>query len=202
MRLVSGVTGPLIVCGDLNCISPEDAIDRSAMIEAFRSFSPDAEAAVDQFIESGRHVFRALGELGLRMPSRRRAGVTPFDRPHQYGQEFGHAHRSYSCQRCDRGRRRRGRPQRRQQSSERSSPSAGRVSTETDGRGQLTLRRGEPPSARRCMARKRANPLCRNTQAGTLMISSSQISPRKSLVLLGAQPVREAAGRQLDVVDT
>ena len=66
VRLVSGVTGPLIVCGDLNCISPEDAIDRSAMIEAFRSFSPDAEAAVDQFIESGRHVFRALGELGLK----------------------------------------------------------------------------------------------------------------------------------------
>jgi endonuclease/exonuclease/phosphatase family metal-dependent hydrolase len=66
VRLVSGVTGPLIVCGDLNCISPEDAIDRSAMIEAFRSFSPDAEAAVHQFIESGRHVFRALGELGLK----------------------------------------------------------------------------------------------------------------------------------------
>jgi endonuclease/exonuclease/phosphatase family metal-dependent hydrolase len=65
VRLVKGVTGPLIVCGDLNCISPEDAVDRSAMIEAFRSFSPDAEAAVDQFIESGRHVFRALGELGL-----------------------------------------------------------------------------------------------------------------------------------------
>ena len=65
VRLVSGVRSP-IVCGDLNCISPEDTIDRSAMIEAFRSFSPDAEAAVDQFIESGRHVFRALGELGLK----------------------------------------------------------------------------------------------------------------------------------------
>jgi endonuclease/exonuclease/phosphatase family metal-dependent hydrolase len=66
VRLVFGLTGPLIVCGDLNCISPEDAIDRSAMIDAFRSFSPDAEATVDQFIESGRHVFRALAELGLK----------------------------------------------------------------------------------------------------------------------------------------
>jgi endonuclease/exonuclease/phosphatase family metal-dependent hydrolase len=66
VRLISGVTGPLVVCGDLNCISPEDSIDRAAMIEAFRSFSPAAEAAVDQFIESGRHVFRALGELGLK----------------------------------------------------------------------------------------------------------------------------------------
>lgn len=65
VRLISGITGPLIVCGDLNCISPEDVIDRAALIEGFRRFSSDAEAAVDQFIESGRHVFRALGALGL-----------------------------------------------------------------------------------------------------------------------------------------
>jgi endonuclease/exonuclease/phosphatase family metal-dependent hydrolase len=78
VRLVSDVTGPLIVCGDLNCISPDDAIDRAAMIDAFRSFSRHAEAAVDQFIESGRHVFRALGELGLKdaiPPSGRRYSI-------------------------------------------------------------------------------------------------------------------------------
>jgi exodeoxyribonuclease III len=66
VRLVFGLTGPLIVCGDLNCISPEDAIDRSALVEAFRSISPDAEATVDRFIESGQHVFRALADLGLK----------------------------------------------------------------------------------------------------------------------------------------
>ena len=65
-RLVEGLAGGVIVCGDLNCISPEDDIDRLRLIEAFRSFSADPEAAVDQFIESGRQVFAALGRLGFR----------------------------------------------------------------------------------------------------------------------------------------
>jgi endonuclease/exonuclease/phosphatase family metal-dependent hydrolase len=65
-QLVEGLTGPVIVCGDLNCISPEDNIDRLQMIEAFRSFSTNPAAAVDQFIESGKQVFRTLGELGFK----------------------------------------------------------------------------------------------------------------------------------------
>jgi endonuclease/exonuclease/phosphatase family metal-dependent hydrolase len=65
-RLVSGLTGPALVCGDLNCISPEDNIDRLQMAEAFRSFSTNPEAAVDQFVESGKQVFRTLGELGFK----------------------------------------------------------------------------------------------------------------------------------------
>jgi len=65
-RLVEGLTGPVIVCGDLNCISPEDHADRHQLIEAFRGFSPNAEAAVDQFIESGKQVFDALGKLGFK----------------------------------------------------------------------------------------------------------------------------------------
>ena len=65
-RLVADLSGPLIVCGDLNCISPDDAIDRSAMAAAFRRFARDPEAAVEQFIESGRHVFGALGKHGLK----------------------------------------------------------------------------------------------------------------------------------------
>ena len=65
-RLVEGLTGPVIVCGDLNCISPDDRTDRHALIEAFRSFSPNAEVAVDQFIESGKQVFSALGKLGFK----------------------------------------------------------------------------------------------------------------------------------------
>ena len=67
VRLVADLTDhPLIVCGDLNCVSPEDTIDRQAMVAAFRRFAPNPEAAVSQFIESGRHVFSALGRLGLR----------------------------------------------------------------------------------------------------------------------------------------
>jgi len=64
-QLVAGLTGPLIVCGDLNCISPEDVVDRGQLIAAFRSFSSDAERAVDQFIDSGKLVFAGLGKLGL-----------------------------------------------------------------------------------------------------------------------------------------
>ncbi len=66
IQLVAGIEGPLIVCGDLNCISPEDDIDRDQLIAAFRSFSDDAERAVNRFIESGKLVFASLGQLGLR----------------------------------------------------------------------------------------------------------------------------------------
>jgi endonuclease/exonuclease/phosphatase family metal-dependent hydrolase len=77
-QLVDGLTGPVIVCGDLNCISPEEHIDRRQMIEAFRSFSLNAETAVNQFIESGKQVFGALGQLGFRdavPPSGRRYSI-------------------------------------------------------------------------------------------------------------------------------
>ncbi len=66
VRLVAGLVGPLIVCGDLNGINPEDPIDRPRLIEAFRGISSEPEATVDRFIDSGRQVFGALGELGLR----------------------------------------------------------------------------------------------------------------------------------------
>jgi len=64
--LIDGLTGPLILCGDMNCISPEDPIDRTQLILAFRSFSTKAEKAVDQFINSGVEVFNALSSLGLK----------------------------------------------------------------------------------------------------------------------------------------
>ena len=65
-QLVDGLIGPAIVCGDLNCISPEDRIDRRQLIEAFRSFTSNAETAVDQFIESGKEVFSALAKRGFK----------------------------------------------------------------------------------------------------------------------------------------
>ena len=65
-RLVDGVDGPLIVCGDLNCISPEDRIDRSKLVESFRAFSDDAETVLDRFVEGGRLVFDSLGKFGLK----------------------------------------------------------------------------------------------------------------------------------------
>ena len=80
-RLVADVGGPLIVCGDMNCISPEDAVDRIGMIEAFESFSKDPETAVDRFIQSGKSVFDALGEIGFRdaIPSDGRRFTMPTD---------------------------------------------------------------------------------------------------------------------------
>jgi endonuclease/exonuclease/phosphatase family metal-dependent hydrolase len=65
-QLVAGVSGPLIICGDLNCVSPEDAVDRGRLIAAFRNFSSEPERTVQQFIDSGKLVFGSLGELGLK----------------------------------------------------------------------------------------------------------------------------------------
>src|SRR5579883_947277 len=66
IRLIEGINSPLILCGDFNSISPEDLIDKEAKIAAFRRFSAMPEATLDQFIESGRAVFSALGKLGLK----------------------------------------------------------------------------------------------------------------------------------------
>jgi endonuclease/exonuclease/phosphatase family metal-dependent hydrolase len=65
IRLVAGLAGPSIVCGDLNGINPEDPIDRAQLVEAFRSISSEAEAVVNRFIESGRQVFGALKAYGF-----------------------------------------------------------------------------------------------------------------------------------------
>jgi len=65
LKLLSGLAGPIIVCGDMNCVSPHDAIDRLALLESFRRFSPAAETTLEQFLESGRHVFAALGQIGF-----------------------------------------------------------------------------------------------------------------------------------------
>ena len=64
--MVAALAGPLLVCGDFNAISPEDAVDRPQLIAAFRSFAGEPEQAVDRFIESGRQVFARLAEFGLR----------------------------------------------------------------------------------------------------------------------------------------
>lgn len=64
--LVADVTGPLIVCGDFNCVSPEDATDRSKLVAGFARFSRNPEAAAESFVESGRAVFAALSARGLR----------------------------------------------------------------------------------------------------------------------------------------
>ncbi len=64
--LVGDARGPTIVCGDFNGISPEDPVDRAALIEAFEAFADPADQAVDRFIDSGRHVFPALAEMGFR----------------------------------------------------------------------------------------------------------------------------------------
>ncbi len=77
VHLVADLRGPLVVCGDFNCVSPEDEIDRIAMVAAFQRFSPEPDAALDQFIESGRQVFNALRALGLKDAIPRRDAVTP-----------------------------------------------------------------------------------------------------------------------------
>src|SRR5260370_247555 len=65
-RLPQPLGGTIVLCGDLNAISPADVVDRPRLIAAFRRFASNPEATVDQFIESGRKVFAGLAELGLR----------------------------------------------------------------------------------------------------------------------------------------
>lgn len=65
-RMIAGVTGPLILGGDLNCINPDDGVDQARLIAAFERFTGDAAPTVERMIESGRLVFGALAELGLK----------------------------------------------------------------------------------------------------------------------------------------
>jgi endonuclease/exonuclease/phosphatase family metal-dependent hydrolase len=66
VAMVAAIQGPLLLCGDLNAISPEDVVDREHLIEAFRGFAREPELTVDRFIESGKQVFSRLAEFGLR----------------------------------------------------------------------------------------------------------------------------------------
>lgn len=80
-ELVKDISGPLIVCGDLNCVSPEDAFDRAKLTEAFAAFSNEPEAVLNRFVESGRKVFSALGAFGLQdaVPPHKRRYTIPTD---------------------------------------------------------------------------------------------------------------------------
>jgi endonuclease/exonuclease/phosphatase family metal-dependent hydrolase len=64
--LIDGIEGPLVLCGDFNSISPEDTVDTERLLKGFRRFSPEPEAALARFLESGHAVFSLLSARGLR----------------------------------------------------------------------------------------------------------------------------------------
>lgn len=64
--LTRDLAGPALVCGDFNAISPDDDVDRDALIAAFEPFASPADEAVDRFLESGRAIFGKLSKLGFR----------------------------------------------------------------------------------------------------------------------------------------
>jgi endonuclease/exonuclease/phosphatase family metal-dependent hydrolase len=64
--LIDGIAGPLVLCGDFNSISPEDPIDEAQLLQGFRRFSPEPEAALARFLASGHAVFSLLAARGLR----------------------------------------------------------------------------------------------------------------------------------------
>jgi exodeoxyribonuclease III len=64
--LIDGVAGALVLCGDFNAVSPEDATDEARLLQGFRRFSPEPEAALSRFLASGRAVFSLLAARGLR----------------------------------------------------------------------------------------------------------------------------------------
>ncbi len=64
--LIDGIDGALVLCGDFNAISPEDTADEAQLLQGFRRFSPEPEAALARFLASGRAVFSLLTARGLR----------------------------------------------------------------------------------------------------------------------------------------
>ncbi len=79
--LLDGVDGALVLCGDFNSVSPEDAVDEARLLEGFRRFSPEPEAALARFLASGRAVFPLLARRGLRdaIPAAGRRYSVPTD---------------------------------------------------------------------------------------------------------------------------
>lgn len=65
IRLIQGVEGPLLLCGDFNCVHPDDELDIDAVVQAFAVFSTEPQEAVYRFVEGGRRVFAALEQCGL-----------------------------------------------------------------------------------------------------------------------------------------
>jgi endonuclease/exonuclease/phosphatase family metal-dependent hydrolase len=80
-ELIARLSGPLAVCGDFNCVSPEDTVDESRLLVGFRRFSPEPEAALARFLASGRAVFAVLARHGLRdaIPAEGRRYTIPTD---------------------------------------------------------------------------------------------------------------------------
>ncbi|MGO8920277.1 MAG: endonuclease/exonuclease/phosphatase family protein [Stellaceae bacterium] len=64
--LIDGVDGALVLCGDFNAISPEDTVDEARLLQGFRRFSSEPEAALARVLASGRAVFSLLVARGLR----------------------------------------------------------------------------------------------------------------------------------------
>ena len=57
---------PLLLCGDFNAISPDDAPDRMALAKAFSKFAQDPHASSARFIDAGEAIFPRLIAAGLR----------------------------------------------------------------------------------------------------------------------------------------
>jgi endonuclease/exonuclease/phosphatase family metal-dependent hydrolase len=64
--LIADIEGPLLLCGDLNSINPDDALDVDGLIAGFAAFSATPRLSARRFVESGEVVFAAMTRLGLR----------------------------------------------------------------------------------------------------------------------------------------
>jgi endonuclease/exonuclease/phosphatase family metal-dependent hydrolase len=72
---------PLVFCGDLNAISPEDAVNVPALETGFARFASDPAVSVARFVEGGREMFRELEAAGMRdaIPEAGRRHTIPTD---------------------------------------------------------------------------------------------------------------------------
>lgn len=64
-QLLADLSGPVVVCGDFNAISPDDRVDEVKLTAAFAEFSSTPAVSLARFTEGGRVIFKALQDMGF-----------------------------------------------------------------------------------------------------------------------------------------
>jgi len=78
VRLVADLSGPMIVCGDFNCVSPEDVIDQASMVAASVVSRGNRKRPLTSSSRADGRCLPPCGGSGSRMPCHRPDADTRF----------------------------------------------------------------------------------------------------------------------------
>lgn len=72
---------PTLICGDMNCVNPEDLPNQQRLLTGFANFSKNPEKDVMRFLEGGEAIFPSLADVGFQdaMPKSGRHYTIPTD---------------------------------------------------------------------------------------------------------------------------